>query len=401
MTTPRRDKLVELDALRGAAALIVVFGHFFEGLAYHAKAVILGTPLFFVLNGPAAVIVFFVLSGFVLTLRPLELRRAGPFASLLLKRWPRLAGPVAVAGLGFIAVAWLGGFPDPARVRTTLTTDLEAYIFWGARQGNGDAAAVLREALWGTFRHESAAHNSVLWTMHWEIAGSILAAAVAALLLLPVAWFWRAALVTGLWVWAGWESVWVIPFPLGVVGALLHLRHGSRLRLPVPVALALFAAGAVLLSWDIRVNAGMWRWTLAIDETNRIRAWMVVETIAAALWMSIALYSPTARRFLTGRFGVVAGRMSFAVYLVHLLVLLSLSSWLYVIFAPNGFTFWSGSAVLAVSLAAAIVAAAIPLMLFDHWWIGTLGRASRAMLSRRTPWATRRPAPDRGPATTR
>ena len=114
---PRFVKLTELDAVRGIAAAIVFSGHFCEGLLPAVTSALNGTPLFIALNGPAAVIVFFVLSGFVLTLRPLSAQRAGLIIPLALKRWPRLAGPVAVAALGYSLAAMIGAFPAPRSTR--------------------------------------------------------------------------------------------------------------------------------------------------------------------------------------------------------------------------------------------------------------------------------------------
>jgi peptidoglycan/LPS O-acetylase OafA/YrhL len=64
-------KLIELEALRGLAAVVVLFHHFMlgftprlHGMLYPEQPYSLfGTPAFAFVNGSAAVIVFFVLSG--------------------------------------------------------------------------------------------------------------------------------------------------------------------------------------------------------------------------------------------------------------------------------------------------------------------------------------------------
>jgi peptidoglycan/LPS O-acetylase OafA/YrhL len=98
-------KLIELEALRGLAALVVLFHHFMLGFTPRLHGMfypdqpysLFGTPAFAFVNGSAAVMVFFVLSGFVLTVGILKSQRAAGVFVAALKRWPRLALPVMAA----------------------------------------------------------------------------------------------------------------------------------------------------------------------------------------------------------------------------------------------------------------------------------------------------------------
>lgn len=87
-----------LDALRGLAALAVVFGHTwwlrFDNIAAHDPA----TPWPLPLNKEAAVIIFFVLSGFVLAL-PYVDGRAPAYKDFLTRRVCRIYLPFAAAVL--------------------------------------------------------------------------------------------------------------------------------------------------------------------------------------------------------------------------------------------------------------------------------------------------------------
>jgi peptidoglycan/LPS O-acetylase OafA/YrhL len=70
-----RKFLVELEALRGLAAIVVLIHHFmlgftprFHGYLYPDQPFsLMGTPAFALINGSGAVAIFFVLSGFVLS----------------------------------------------------------------------------------------------------------------------------------------------------------------------------------------------------------------------------------------------------------------------------------------------------------------------------------------------
>src|SRR3954452_14928711 len=99
-----RKFLVELEALRGIAAIIVLVHHFmlgftprFHGLLYPDQPLsLLGTPVFALINGSAAVVIFFVLSGFVLTVGLFKSRSLRGALISTVKRWPRLAITVTI-----------------------------------------------------------------------------------------------------------------------------------------------------------------------------------------------------------------------------------------------------------------------------------------------------------------
>src|ERR1700731_1859098 len=100
-------KLIELEALRGVAAVIVLFHHFLLVVAprLHGRnfpddpIALIRTPLYALVNGSAAVAAFFVLSGFVLTLRAMEKRDWRQILVGALKRWPRLVPLVVTVNI--------------------------------------------------------------------------------------------------------------------------------------------------------------------------------------------------------------------------------------------------------------------------------------------------------------
>ena len=91
----------ELDGLRGIAALTVVFCHFFDLFpADRWTAVWKVSPLYALIAGREAVVVFFVLSGFALHRMYLKTRDAG-YAGFALRRILRIYAPY----LGALAMA--------------------------------------------------------------------------------------------------------------------------------------------------------------------------------------------------------------------------------------------------------------------------------------------------------
>jgi peptidoglycan/LPS O-acetylase OafA/YrhL len=97
----KEDRLRQLDALRGLAALSVFLGHAFAMLPKTPGVLqaIQGTPLHALYDGYSAVVLFFVLSGFVLNLRYVSSRPYRPnwVSSFLIRRVFRLYPAFIVA----------------------------------------------------------------------------------------------------------------------------------------------------------------------------------------------------------------------------------------------------------------------------------------------------------------
>src|SRR4051812_17451513 len=101
--------ILALEALRGIAALIVAFTHFSEVFP-STRFAEPGSVLAIFFNGRAAVIFFFVLSGFVLTHKYFEMRDPRLLAMGAIKRLPRLAGPILIMTLSVCLLLRLDGY---------------------------------------------------------------------------------------------------------------------------------------------------------------------------------------------------------------------------------------------------------------------------------------------------
>jgi peptidoglycan/LPS O-acetylase OafA/YrhL len=328
-----------LDGVRGWAALIVVLHHLaltFEPLWLKTGAVTpsLG-PLAFLVDGGLAVGIFFILSGIVLAAATDgALRRLSDpsFAGLVAKRWLRLMLPIAAVAL----FAWI-------LLRANFNLAPMAAIFTGSSWAFGlyprwydpTLARVLWEAAYGAFAGtETPFHNPVLWTIRVEFPGSIIAfaicllarssgkrliaCAVAALVLLQM-------------------PFWILNdcalFPVGIaMWEILKRRSGSALgRASDLCGLALAAFGlAVLPVLDNLSGAVPLRQDITRVADHVGLANLNVWSVRAALVIAGICLSPTAMRFLGNSLSRFLGRISFAVYLSHSLVLASLGALTYV-----------------------------------------------------------------------
>lgn len=169
-----------LDGLRGVAAAAVVAFHLAAAFVpdlvsdyqRHPPG-IARSPLALLWNGHFAVLIFFTLSGMILT--GAARRRDEPFWSRMALRYLRLAVPAAAS----VVVAWglLRLFPAAATgLRARTGSD---WLLWTYQRDIPGLPAALFDGFVAVFLWGGSFFNNALWTMRPELAGSALCLAVA------------------------------------------------------------------------------------------------------------------------------------------------------------------------------------------------------------------------------
>jgi peptidoglycan/LPS O-acetylase OafA/YrhL len=367
-------KLAELDAVRGIAALVVFNQHYFNSLTMVIRESLRPTPLFAFCNGASAVMLFFVLSGFVLTLQPLRSGQVASLAAPAVRRWPRLAGPVVVAGVFYVVATKTGAFPKLSWFHG-IGARFPLGLFWGREMGDGDFGPVLEEAAFGTFIYGSAVHSNVLWSMTWELRGSFLAFAFAGCLLTRMRIAAKIALLILLSGLGAYDSIWLVGFPFGVAGAVFHIRFGDRVRLPLGVGGSMLILALLVLSWNEGHGAGMWVWTSRLSRHVQSYLWAVCEALASLSVMGVALYCFPVRQLLRTAPARLLGVLSFPLYLTNMLTILSVGAWLCYALFPGGAGV-GGAIVLYVPVLGASLLVSWPLVVFDRVWISWVSGGS-------------------------
>jgi peptidoglycan/LPS O-acetylase OafA/YrhL len=347
--TVRTSKLLALDSARGVAALVVVFHHAacaFAPLLVHDRY---APWLRILVQGAFPVRFFFVLSGFVLSLSYFRSGRVAVLRSAAVRRFFRLAVPVAAAvalayvlfdlGLYFNSLAGVAQH-QPGRLRWLH----HWYLFAPSAT---DAAA---EAGWRAFFDYDTKHtyNNVLWTMGVEFRGSMF---VFALLALIGGLRNRAALylVVGLAL-RGTGQYHLIDFLAGAALCDWYVGHGPPADESDRTA---FAVGLLMVFTGFIIGGS----APAGIETDRDfgglisgRLWL---TAAAVLVVAGILRSTRLQAALTVRPLVLLGKMSFSLYLVHVPIICSLSSWLYLwLTVESG---WGHPSAAGLSTAAGVI----------------------------------------------
>ncbi len=332
-------RVASLDATRGLAAVSVVLSHYVLVLAdagrrryahaYHTLQWLSYTPLGLAWAGRAAVIFFFVLSGYVLYVM---WERGGlSYGAYLKKRVVRLYLPYAGAViLGILGAAFL--YTGPMRglgpwINKFWSWSPNASSFWEhagfVDAFNSDRYDFTIWTLVQEMRISLIFPLIVLWVRRcpWTVAWLPFAALAAATVFVRSAasassgpW---AATVMGGGLTAYSDTVYYLaPFALG---ALLAAHRGAVKRRYSALGswrrLALGVLAFALYFYGSRALAALG------DHRMLIHDWPTM--MGAALGLVVIAYEPAIKAFLDRRVFQYLGRISYSLYLFHPLVLLA------------------------------------------------------------------------------
>jgi len=174
-------KFLCLDSVRGIAALCVIFSHSFLWFAPYLhtgvnppsdfSVFIFNSPITFFFKGSSAVMLFFILSGFVLTRACVSSRNKFEYiSSAIIKRYFRLNIPVAASIFICFTLSSLGLFTaDKLGVTAYLSSHYTANVSFNE---------AIYDAVFGGIISGSPKFNYVLWTINIEFFGSLLIFAI-------------------------------------------------------------------------------------------------------------------------------------------------------------------------------------------------------------------------------
>ena len=325
--TKNGARLTALDGLRGLAAVVVLFHHAlytnpdFPGApgAGHAPVGsamwwISYTPLKLATAGVESVIVFFVLSGLVVTL-PVVRRRGFDWVAYFPRRVVRLMVPVAASVV--LAAAWVAAIPQvsPQPSGTWLSSSSTPNFSW-------EYIVKAIDLLGGDGQI-----NNPLWSLRWELAFSLLLPVFAiAALAVRKWWIGGLALACALtWLGARAGSGELEYLPAFFVGAVIAVRldvvrnAAARIntrwfRHPLWAGLTVGSALLLIAPWLVGPGVG------EIPELDPVLKGLV-PLAAAGLVVATLGWKPL-RIVFESRPLQFLGAISFSLYLVHVPIIL-------------------------------------------------------------------------------
>lgn len=316
-----------LDSVRGLAALAVVLYHAFLSLVgggenreqllqYGVQAPmawLYATPLRLAVSGPAAVILFFVLSGFVLTI---SLESRTTYLGYAISRFARIWLPFSVA---ILASAALCLFLSQTRVPGS-STWFQAQ--WGMTLTGSDVIRHLTmvgtivdldSPMWSLIHELRISLLVPLLILFWSRFGNYSILAAAALSLVSVATLGNVPMPARYSSWVS-TGTYVYFFVLGIAIASEREKFAQMV--------APLKGGVVPLLWAIAL-AGL---AVAPADTSSVVTMpngllLLANGLAAALL--IVLCASKQPSLLLRRIPMFLGRISYSLYLTHMVVIMA------------------------------------------------------------------------------
>ena len=341
-------KITPLESMRGIAAFMVFLFHFMIGFMpqRHGQEVataipggnLKDTPFFFLINGHAAVLFFFVLSGFVLSYSYFSKKDNKGLLTSIIKRWPRLF-PLALIStiVSYLLIQFdLYSYSEAARI----TQSDWMSKFANARRGflNADFSDAFMQGWFYTFFRGDKNLNTSLWTMYNEFYGSLVVFALIPLLngkkalklILPLILFLVVSYFT---------NIFFIAFILGCYLSYYRCQVRSpdstynKFLIVLGVIFVIFSFGY------IEPGTGFYSFMNVFNRELTITARIILHTIASVVLIELILSIKGFYNLLDNKIGRFLGRCSFALYVIHVPLLFSFSTYVFLtLLEPFGYT---------------------------------------------------------------
>lgn len=359
----RKDKADEsdtrnlaLDGVRGIAALIVVFWHlavnFFPCAAWGIEKptslsweiLLHRSPLWVLLNGNFAVCLFFVMSGYFLTIGYFRFRDASPLIRRIVGRPLRLG----ILPCASIIAIWFASRTSPDAVTNLLVPVLKATGAFDAVSPYLNLTpdltfrALLENILWLPWFQTpdfKRLFNGVLWTMHVELLGSFLAMTLAIIL----------AQAKSRWLTAGGYTVVavILIFSLADYGfyfatflcgsaiaaidpAISKAKSWKRL---VPIIIAIL--GLFLGGYNDAGLTGSPTPVVPVFSSSITSDTAAIVSLGAVLFFYGVLISSDLSKLFSMPVFLFFGRVSFSMYVFHTLVIFVVGINLFLLLGPT------------------------------------------------------------------
>ena len=316
-----------LDGVRGWAALIVAIGHF---LPMAPSASLFGRPFNFVsMLQNLPVPVFFILSGFVITFKFINKypKTIDAFIAIVIARWLRLMIPIL--GVSLILVFFNLTF-NVFRFSEEAANIYPSIRFSRHYHFHLDCINAIKFGLWEVFfKYPKVTYIPTAWTMPIEFKGScflfvfLLVAGITnffnkKVLILLTSFIVLSMLLIFRWSYsAQYLGYFFFGYLLAETYTRFHPDATGISQYFSKIFLGFFIGSVIIGSFTLPENR------------------KIVLLVASLAFIGVVLYEHRMTRLFSGYISQFLGRISFVLYLIHIPLYCSFSSYLLVVFGKN------------------------------------------------------------------
>ncbi|NIF24615.1 acyltransferase family protein [Candidatus Pantoea multigeneris] len=308
------NKISYLEGLRGLSCFIVIIDHcinsFKPDLRYTSlsdtggiiRRLFAWTPLNIIYSGIAPVCIFFILSGFVLSMRFNNSKSNDAIYQGVIKRYPRLIVPILIATM-FMYVAF-----SLLQTMTNFKSDLEF-------------SKVIAEAIYfAPFEHIQLS-NYALWTISFEIYGSLI---VFSLLAIFGRSCYRIHFYSLIFLFLYLQSSYYSLFIFGMILNDLYVRNS--INIPSLFRLFIFFIGLLLVTSPypregVDLYSGVYSYMKIFNSNNYNQLYHQLMLTGSSLIFISVLGSQLSERTLNQNIFLFLGKISFPLYILHVTII--------------------------------------------------------------------------------
>lgn len=336
----KQERLTYLEGLRGLCAIMVVLCHFLYAFYYSVfdlqitsshllgglDCLIGASPLNFFFNGKMAVRFFFIICGFVASIKYVKTKDKKHVAQSAFKRYFRLAIPITIINVSICIVMLLGLYANQPAAVISGSMDW----FYPFHDYVPTIKTALIEGVYGSVFLGANGYNGVLWVMKYEFWGVMLVYLCLVLFgnmkyrYVPYAVIFAAlALIDR-------ENLGYATVFAGMIISDVYYIQKDKMKffeskhlILVPV----FVFGMYLCSFPAK-GSGL----SGIYGIMQYPPVIMFYAAGSILVFFVLLYSDILQKIMNCTILQKIGKISFALYLIHFPVISTVSSWILIFF---------------------------------------------------------------------
>ena len=319
-----------------------------------------------------------MLSGFVLCWGFFRTGEIQKLKIAFFKRLPRLIGPVLISVIASYLLFHFGlyYFYEASKISGSPWLATFAYAGWTPEFQPSIHTALIQGLT--TFINGDASYNTNLWTMKPEFIGSIFVFTLGAFisLVLSYDYLFIVFFLFATWTLSTYSNLF--PFVLGIFLAAIFVKHDLKIR--IHIALTSIALGLYLLGYSIPEKNYLWVSHIQHPRILVANIQIILNSIGSGLVIFSIMSNLKIYELMNGKIYKYLGQLSFPLYLVHTLVICSISSYSYCFLKQENYSNQATLIILFGLTFTVSLLAAMPLIFFDKHWLNLIDKIIKRFL---------------------